>query len=201
MLFPFTVAVIFTLPGTVLVNVITASPFASVVTVALPTKVPVPLAIANVTEVFVIGLLLASATCAFTLFVEVPSAVAPVVTTISLVLLFAGLPLTKVTVAGLPFVILFPPTVAVMPTLPATVLVSVIVALPLASVVTVVLPTNVAVPLAIANVTDALATTLPLASVICAFTLFVEVPFAVAPVVTTLNAVVLTVTSGGPATN
>jgi hypothetical protein len=47
--FPLMLAPILTLPATALVNVIVASPFALVVAVALPTIVPVPLKIANVT--------------------------------------------------------------------------------------------------------------------------------------------------------
>jgi hypothetical protein len=85
--------------------------------------------------------------------------------------------------------------------LPATVLVKSIVATPLAFVVTVELPTIVPVPLAMAKVTEVLATGLPLASVIVALTLLVAVPFATAPVVTTVNLVAGLVVLGAPATN
>src|ERR1017187_9334451 len=140
-LLPPTVAVIPTFPATVLVKVITALPKASVVTVALPTIVPVPLAIANTTDWFATGFPLASVICACTLLVAMPLASAFLATTLSPfngdeVL---GIPATNTTVAGLPFVILLPPTVAVIPTFPATVLVKVITALPKASVVTVAL--------------------------------------------------------------
>jgi hypothetical protein len=140
---------------------------------------------------------------ALTLFVATPLAVAPVVTTVKVVpgLVVLGAPATNCTVAGLPFVIEEPPTVAVMPTLPATVLVNVIVATPLALVVTVVPPTIVPVPLAMAKVTDALGTGLPKASTMVALTLFVAAPFANAPVVTTLSIVPGALVLGDPATN
>jgi hypothetical protein len=203
MLLPPTVAVTPTLPATVLVSVITAFPLASVVTVALPTIAPAPLAIANVTDWLATGFPFASVMCACTLFVEFPFAVAPVVTTLKAVVgddVLAA-PATNTTVAGLPLSMFAPFTVAVIPTLPATVLVNVMIALPLASVVTVPLPTIAPVPLATANVTDWLATGFPFASVMCACTLFVELPFAVAPVVTTLKAVVGDDVLAAPATN
>jgi hypothetical protein len=101
--------------------------------------------------------------CACTLFVELPFAVAPVVTTLKAVVgddVLAA-PATNTTVAGLPLGMFAPFTVAVIPTLPATVLVNVMIALPFASVVTVALPTIAPAPLAIANVTDWLGIELP----------------------------------------
>src|SRR5450631_365218 len=167
-----------------------ALPLLSVVTVALPTKLAVPLAIVNTTDWFATGLPKASVICACTLLVATPLADALLVTTLSAVKGDAvlGGPVTNTTIAGLPFVILLPPTVAVIPTLPATVLVKVITALPKASVVTVALPTIVAVPLAIANTTDWFATVLPKASLICACTLLVATPLASALLITTLSA-------------
>src|ERR1017187_7746354 len=202
-LLPPTVAVIPTLPATVLVKVITALPKASVVTVALPTIVPVPLAIANTTDWFATGFPLASVICACTLLVAMPLASALLVTTLSAVNgdEVLGAPATNTTIDGLPFVTLLPPTVAVIPTLPATVLVKVITALPKASVVTVALPTIVPVPLAIANTTDWFATGFPLASVICACTLLVAMPLASALLATTLSAVNGDEVLGIPATN
>jgi hypothetical protein len=110
----------------------------------------------NTTDWFATGLPKASVMCACTLLVATPFASALFVTTLSAVVgeEVLGGPTTNTTTAGLPFVILLPPTVAVIPTLPATVLVSVITAFPFASVVTVALPTIVPVPLAILKVTD-----------------------------------------------
>ena len=132
-----------------------------------------------------------------------PSATALFVTTDKAVVgdpVFGG-PAANKTIAGLPKLIWLPPTVAVISTLPATVLVKVMVATPLALVVRVAPPTIVPVPLAMAKVTEALGTGLPLASVMVALTLLVAVPFARAPVVTTVSLVELSEVLGPPAAN
>ena len=86
-------------------------------------------------------------------------------------------------------------------TFPATVLVKVIVATPLALVVRVPLPTIVPVPLAMVKVTEAKSTGFPLASTMVALTLLVALPFASAPVVTTVNLVPGLLVLGELATN
>ena len=188
-------------PATVLVKAIVATPLALVVTVPLPTNVPVPLAMEKVTEALGTGLPNASTMVALTLLVAVPFAIAPVVTTVRFVPAepVLGAPATNSTVAGLPVVIEAPPTVAVMPTEPATVLVREIVAIPLEFVVTVLDPTKVPLPLEIVNVTVAFGTALPNESTIAASTVLVAVPLATAPVVTTER--LLREASGLPGTN
>src|ERR1019366_3216991 len=109
----------------------------------------------------------ASAMCACTLLVAAPLDSALLVTTLSAVNgdEVLGGPATNTTIAGLPFVILLPPTVAVIPTLPATVLVKGIAAFPFASVVTLLKPTKLPTPLAMVKITAKLAIGLPKTSV------------------------------------
>ena len=116
---PPTVAVIPTEPATVLVNVMTASPLASVVTTFVPTKFPVPLAILKVTAILGSTFPLASVMCAFTLLVAEPLATAPVVTTLNVLTVKSGTSGIKTTCAGLPNMIDKPPTFAVMFAIPA----------------------------------------------------------------------------------